>query len=63
MSTNNNGAGASTKNAKQIATPPTSSGNPLGNSSEPIAVIESLGGNKAPGDGTKTITNPVELLF
>jgi hypothetical protein len=26
-------------------------------------VIESLGGNKAPGDATKTITNPVELLF
>ena len=61
MSTNSNGA--STKNAKQNATPPTSSGNPLGNTSEPIAVIESLGGNKAPGDTTKTITNPVELLF
>jgi hypothetical protein len=61
MSTNNNGA--STKNAKQIATQKTSSGNPLGNSSEPIAVIESLGGNKTPGDATKTITNPVELLF
>ena len=57
MSTNNNGA--STKNAKQIATQKTSSGN----SSEPIAVIESLGGNKAPGETTKTITNPVELLF
>jgi len=63
MSTNNNGAGASTKNAKQIATQKTTSGNPLGNSSEPIAVIESLGGNKAPGETTKTITNPVELLF
>jgi hypothetical protein len=50
MSTNNNGAGASTKNAKQIATQKTSSGNPLGNTSEPIAVIESLGGNKTPGD-------------
>ena len=61
MSTNNNGA--STKNAKQIATQKTSSGNPLGNTSEPIAVIESLGGNKAPGDATTTITNPVELLF
>ena len=61
MSTNNNGA--STKNAKQIATQKTTSGNPLGNSSEPIAVIESLGGNKAPGETTKTITNPVELLF
>jgi len=61
MSTNSNGA--STKNAKQNATPPTSSGNPLGNTSEPIAVIESLGGNKTPGETTKTITNPVELLF
>ena len=63
MSTNNNGAGASTKNAKQNATQKTTSGNPLGNSSEPIAVIESLGGNKTPGETTKTITNPVELLF
>ena len=63
MSTNNNGAGASTKNAKQIATQKTTSGNPLGNTSEPIAVIESLGGNKTPGETTKTITNPVELLF
>lgn len=61
MSTNSNGA--STKNAKQNATPPTSSGNPLGNTSEPIAVIESLGGNKTPAETTKTITNPVELLF
>jgi len=35
----------------------------LGNTSEPIAVIESLGGNKTPAETTNTITNPVELLF